>query len=56
MPPLSPDVEATAVVLSCIDGVASVDAIARTLQERFPERYPSAERALAFALVVVNRF
>ena len=56
VPPVSPDVEATAVVLSCIDGLVSVDSIARTLQARFPERYPTEERALEFTQVIVNRF
>lgn len=55
VPPVSPDTEAAAVVLSCVDGIANVDAIARTLRQRFPERYPTEERALEFTQIVVNR-
>lgn len=55
VPPLNPDVAATAVVLSCIDGVASVDAIAHVLHERFPDRYPTVERALEFTQIVLSR-
>ncbi len=43
-------------VLSCVDGVRDVTAVAALVSERFPQRYPSPQAALDFTQRVVAGF
>jgi SAM-dependent methyltransferase len=55
-PSLSASGEAAAHVLARCDGSQSVDAIARTLASRFPERYATHAEALDFVQKLVRRY
>jgi precorrin-6B methylase 2 len=56
VPSLTPDLSATAFVLSCVDGALDVTGIAERVQSQFPGRYRRRQDALEFVQRVVSRF
>ncbi len=56
VPARTEELSAAGFVLSCVDGVRDVTAIAALLSEQFPQRYPSPQAALDFTHRVVASF